>query len=62
MAKKKNNEAALKATVEKGGWDNLSFSFGRTQGEMWLSARGKIAREMKFEDGEKVAITIRRLV
>lgn len=42
-------------TVEK---DKTYFEFGRVQGELWISTKGKLARALKLENGQTVTVTV----
>jgi len=54
------NEVSLKAKAFPSK-NKINFEFGRTQAGMWISSKGKAARQLKLKEGNKVEILIRKL-
>jgi len=42
-------------------WNKINFEFGRIQGELWVSNKGKIARTLNLENDDKIEITIKKV-
>jgi hypothetical protein len=40
---------------------NFRIEFGRTQANMSFSKRGTLARKLKLEDGDKIAVSVEKI-
>lgn len=54
-------ETKLKVKVCKEASDMFSFEFGKVRADMWISSKGKAAKELKLKDEDMIEMILKKM-